>query len=82
MGFGPVQGRLDLQNQRFPVREPADLKTEQFHFQTHLPLNISVSLRVPEGSLAGFFGRRDMSLEMVCGDDFSCTLMCGAGPAI
>ena len=35
---------------------------------------------VPEGSLAGFFVRRHLALELVCGADFSCLLMCGAGP--
>jgi len=35
---------------------------------------------VPEGSLAGFDGWRKMALEWVSGADFSCTLMCGAGP--
>ena len=35
---------------------------------------------VPEVSLAGFFGGRHLALELVCGADFSCKLMCGAGP--
>ena len=32
------------------------------------------------GSLAGFAGYRDMALESVCVADFSCKLVCGAGP--
>ena len=36
---------------------------------------------VPESSLTGFLGYRDMALELVCGADFSCCkLMCGPGP--
>jgi len=35
---------------------------------------------VPEGSLAGFFGCRIMAVELVCKADFSCKLICGAGP--
>jgi len=33
-----------------------------------------------EGSLAEFFVRRHLTLELVCGADFSWKLMCGAGP--
>ena len=35
---------------------------------------------VPEGSPAGFFGHREMALELVCGADFSWKLICGAVP--
>ena len=35
---------------------------------------------VLEGSLAGCFVRRFLALELISGDDFSCKLMCGAGP--
>ena len=35
---------------------------------------------VPEGSLAGFFVRHEMALELVCGADFSCKLNCRASP--
>ena len=35
---------------------------------------------VPEGSVAGFFVRRHLALELVCGADCSCILMCRAGP--
>jgi len=35
---------------------------------------------VPEGSLEGFFGCRETALELICGADFSCKLMCRAGP--
>ena len=35
---------------------------------------------VPEDSLAGFFGHRDVALELVCGAGFWGVLMCGAGP--
>ena len=31
-------------------------------------------------SLAGFFVRRHLALELVRGVDFPCKLMCGAGP--
>jgi len=36
---------------------------------------------VLEGSLGGFFARREAALELVCGGDASCNLMCGAGPS-
>ena len=43
----------------------------------------SISGWVPEGNLAGFFGCREAALELVCGADFSCKLMCaGRAPAI
>ena len=35
---------------------------------------------VLEGSLAGFPSRRERALDLACGADFSCKLMCGAGP--
>ena len=35
---------------------------------------------LPEGSLAGSCWFHEMALELVCGADFSCKLMCGAGP--
>ena len=41
---------------------------------------MATEIWVPEGSLAGFFGCRDMALEFVCGADFSWKLMGGAGP--
>ena len=42
-------------------------------------LNFSLGW-VPEGGLAGFFGYREIALELVRFADFSCILMCGAGP--
>jgi len=41
---------------------------------------VEFSCWLPGGSLAGFFGCREIALELVCGADFSCKLMCGAGP--
>jgi len=35
---------------------------------------------VPEGSLAGFFVRREVALELVSGADFGCKLMFQASP--
>ena len=40
----------------------------------------SLKMWAPEGSLAGFFVRRGLALELVCGPDFSWKLTCGAGP--
>ena len=67
---------------------PACVKgVKQHRHHTHKPGLLShlfccfVSLfLVPEGSLAGFFVRRHLALELVCGADFSWELMCGAGP--
>jgi len=35
---------------------------------------------VPECNLARSFGCHELALDLVCGADFFCTLMCGAGP--
>ena len=35
---------------------------------------------VPELEHQGFFVRRHLALDLVCGADFSCVLMCRAGP--
>ena len=37
---------------------------------------------VPEGSLAGFVGCREMAVDLVRGADFSRKLTCGRAPAI
>ena len=34
----------------------------------------------PEGRVAGFSGRREKAQELICRADYSCDLMCGAGP--
>ena len=35
---------------------------------------------VLEGSLAGTFARHHLPLELACGANFACNLMCWAGP--
>ena len=58
-----------------PGRIPdTSFETNSTNNQLHKPN------RVPEGSVAGVSVRYHLVLELVCGSDFSCKLMCRAGP--
>ena len=69
LGDSVVEGGRSSQGHalcRHPRGDPA-------HFQ-------QPNLGVPEGSLAGFWGRHEKALELVCGAVFLWKLTCGAGP--
>ena len=64
-GAGPV----DLRGSRVPRGRP-DPENDRFSAKSKTPF-----LWVPEGSLAGVFGCREIALELVSGADYSCKLM-------
>jgi len=72
----PAFGRPEL---RLPPFPDGILSESRSGSAKNLP-RFFYSAWVPERSLAGFFGCRDIALELVCGADFSLKLTCGAGP--